>query len=72
MSISDFEKDQQFPSMIGTFLNDMITQHGFTFEEAYAVAHGEIMREYDQRIRERRASFKLVETSCEARRRAKE
>lgn len=73
MSETDFDRDTEFQRMIGAFLNKMITVHGFRFEEAYAVVHGEIQREYDQRVGARRASFTLIENgqACEIERKAK-
>lgn len=66
MSATDPDSDEKFQHMMGTFLNEMVTVYGFRFDEAYAIVYGEIKREYDQRIRDRRASFRLVEASaCE-------
>jgi hypothetical protein len=61
MSETDFEDDKNFKSMIENFLQEMVTDHGFTFTTATAVVLGELQREYDQRVKSRRASFRVIE-----------
>lgn len=52
---------KNFKSTIENLLQEMVTVHGFTFAEASAVVHGELQREYDQRVQSRRASFRVIE-----------
>jgi hypothetical protein len=67
MRETDFENDKNFKSTIENLLQEMVTVHGFTFAEASAVVHGELQREYDQRVQLRRASFRVIEASLSTR-----
>jgi hypothetical protein len=61
MGEKDFESDKNFKRMIEDFLHEMVTDHGFTFKAACAVVLEELQREYDQRVKSRLASFRVIE-----------
>jgi hypothetical protein len=61
MGETDFENDKNFKRMIENFLQEMVTDHGFTFTAASALVLEELQREYDQRVKSRRASFRVIE-----------
>jgi hypothetical protein len=61
MNEKNFENDKDFKRMIDNLLQEMVTDHGFTFAAASAVVLEELQREYEQRVKSRRASFQVIE-----------
>jgi hypothetical protein len=61
MSDTGHSRDATFRQMIEKFIDEMVSVHGFTFEEARRIAKNELQRSYDERAKLRRCRLRLVQ-----------
>lgn len=60
MTDIDFKSDEKFYHMIKKLMDDMVTEHGFSFEQASTFVRAELQRENDKRAKLRRANFQVI------------
>ena len=52
--------DKDYKQIIERFLSDLVRDQGLTFADARAFVRKELQREYNDRLRARRASFRVI------------
>ena len=62
--MGDSDRDEAaFRQMVERFLRNLVTVHGFTYEEARMTIGAELQREHDRRIMQRRSNIKVIQNN---------